>query len=144
MNSFPGPRAPPSRPAFSPLERPQLWNQTRGKKTYVHQAKPANPARKSISLSVMGIISESSGDKTVMQRGCWLIRVGPPEWCIKRRPPPTALGRLLVAADPDSTAKCPRGSVSFDRKARPPPGPRAATDHRQARDHEQRHCRSGD
>jgi hypothetical protein len=45
---------------------------------YVHQAKPANPARKSLSLSVMGIISESSGDKTVMQRGCWLIRVGPP------------------------------------------------------------------
>ena len=62
----------------SMLERPQLWNQTRGKKRYVHQAKPANPARKSISLSVMGIISESSGDKTVMQRGCWLIRVGPP------------------------------------------------------------------
>jgi hypothetical protein len=49
----------------SMLEQPQLWNQTRGKKTYVHQAKPANPARKSISLSVMGIISESSGDKTV-------------------------------------------------------------------------------
>jgi hypothetical protein len=48
----------------SMLERPQLWNQTRGKKTYVHQAKPANPARKSISLSVMGIISESSGDKS--------------------------------------------------------------------------------
>jgi len=51
----------------SMLERPQLWNQTRGKKTYVHQAKPANPARKSISLSVMGIISESSGDKTVSE-----------------------------------------------------------------------------
>jgi len=43
--------------------RPQLWKKTSGRKTYVHQAMPANPDRKSVSslVQVMGI-SESSFD----------------------------------------------------------------------------------
>ena len=45
------------------------------------------------------------------------------------------------------SAACRQGGPDghdVDRKARPPPRPRAATDHRQACDHEQRHSRPGD
>ena len=58
-----GSRARPSlvRGDIHQITRPQVWNQTRGRKTYVHQAKPANADRTTISSSLMGV-SESSFD----------------------------------------------------------------------------------